>query len=585
MIVVLDSDTYKNEALRQLTDTSTYQVLKGNPTVSYSVALAELVGEAFANGLISEKIRDYLIPRNPRIPLFHHLPKVHKKERPPVGRPIVSGIASLNEKLSEYVDLYLQPLVQRLTSYVRDTKHVLQMLSNFTWQDTYSWGTVDVTSLYSCIPHDKGLQAIAYHLETYSTYDTFTKDFILDSITYLLSHNFFKFDGTFYLQKCGTSMGAKFAPTYANLYMGWWEETHIYGGTHDLLSNIVFYKRYVDDLLLIWQGSEFDFDNLVSFFNHNVLNLHFTSDFNIAHISFLDLKLTGSDCKVETTVFRKACSGNSLLRADSCHPNHMFRGIPLGQFYRIRRNCSTLESFVEQACLLRDRFLDRGYTMRSLSAAFTKALNTNRLELLKDNTMKVGKNFDMAVLDNKFGNINSSRDKHAYFKNTNNRNKNRKNRNSKCIKEGDASTGYSDNKLPTFVTAYSNQFYKIREIFYNLLPVLYNDPLLETTVSGGCKVVARRAPTLGNLLSPTLWRSCPTRATWLTTKGTYPCGAKRCVTCKHIKRSTVFYSSLTGKSYSMRVYANCNTQHVVYLLTCSCCNIQYVGCTIRPLKK
>ncbi|KAE8635482.1 hypothetical protein XENTR_v10002637 [Xenopus tropicalis] len=34
----------------------------------------------------------------------------------------------------------------------------------------------------------------------------------------------------------------------------------------------------------------------------------------------------------------------------------------------------------------------------------------------------------------------------------------------------------------------------------------------------------------------------------------------------------------------MYMYANCNTRFVAYLLTWSVCNIQYLGCTIRPLK-
>uniref|UniRef100_A0A803K2L1 Reverse transcriptase domain-containing protein n=1 Tax=Xenopus tropicalis TaxID=8364 RepID=A0A803K2L1_XENTR len=536
MVVVLDSTTYKDEAMRQLNDSSTYQVLLGDPTGAFTEILTTLVHGAFKCGLFTEKIRDYLIPASPQIPLFHHLPKVHKLERPPLGRPIVSCISSLNERLSEYIDIYLQPLVKRLISFVLDTKNVLQLLHSVGWEDEFSWATVDVASLYSCIPHDRGLQAISYHLDNYSTYDIVTKNFILDSINYLLTHNFFLFDGVFYLQKCGTSMGARFAPTYANLYMGWWEESHIYGGSSLYSSNIVFYKRYVDDLLFIWRGSESEFGHFLGYLNYNTLNLRFTSEFSRDSISFLDLKLTVSGSSVVTTVFRKPCSGNSLLRADSCHPFHMFKGIPLGQFYRLRRNCSTEHDFLEQAIYLRDRFLSRGYSIKSLSQAFIKALRTDRSELLA------------------------------------NRNKGSDNRTKKS------------RDLPTFVTAFSNQFYKVKRILYDLIPVLYNDPDLAVVLQDGCNVVARRAPTLGNLLSPTLWKSQPRKTSWLNVKGTYRCGARRCVTCTYIKQSVSFNSTVTGRSYDMQSYANCNTRYVVYLLTCSKCGMQYVGCTTRSLK-
>lgn len=42
--------------------------------------------------------------------------------------------------------------------------------------------------------------------------------------------------------------------------------------------------------------------------------------------------------RIVTTVYTKPCAGNSLLRADSCHPRHFNKGIPRGQFLRLRRN-------------------------------------------------------------------------------------------------------------------------------------------------------------------------------------------------------------------------------------------------------
>uniref|UniRef100_A0A803JV49 Helix-turn-helix domain-containing protein n=1 Tax=Xenopus tropicalis TaxID=8364 RepID=A0A803JV49_XENTR len=499
MVVVLDAAAYKAEAMRQLGDVSTYKILKFNPTDDFTQILSGLIFKAYTNGLINTKIRDYLIPTNVKIPVFHHLPKVHKAERPPIGRPMVSGIMSLNERLSEFIDILLQPLVLRLTSYVRDTKHILQILGNFEWQNGFSWGTIDVTSLYSCIPHDKGLQTISYHLDNYSSYDSVLKDFILDAILYLLTHNFFKFEGVFYLQRCGTLMGAKFAPTYANLYMGWWEESRIFGGEAPLLQHVVLYRRFVDDLLFVWRGTDFAFSQFVEFLNMNDLNLKFTSEYGKTWITFLDLELRCHGGFIETDVYRKPCAGNSLLRADSCHPGHLFKGIPLGQFCRLRRNCSTEASFVKQSCQLRDCFLSRGYTMKHLSPAFEGALNMDRQLLLHKSSGEMA------------GGV----------------------RGGPFIMEG-------KKDVPIFVTIYSRQFYKIKKIIQNLLPVLLNDPQLAPVVVDGCKFVSRRAPTLGNYLSPTVLKSAKAKATWLNIKGTYPCGARRCITCAYVKCSTTF---------------------------------------------
>uniref|UniRef100_A0A803JQE7 Reverse transcriptase domain-containing protein n=1 Tax=Xenopus tropicalis TaxID=8364 RepID=A0A803JQE7_XENTR len=532
--------------MRQLRDITTYQKLRSNPSIIFKNELETLVSNAQSNGVISLRVKNYLIPSETKTPIFYHLPKVHKVERPPVGRPIVSGIQSLNERLSEYIDILLQPLVTRLASYVQDTKHILQILNDCQWHSSYSWGTVDVTSLYSCIPHDRGLRAVSYHLDRYSTYDSLLKDFILDAISYLLTHNFFKFDGNFYLQRCGTSMGAKFAPSYANLYMGWWEESHIFGGDSPFLSHVVVYKRYVDDLIFIWKDTESTFSQFVDHLNNNELNLKFTSNFSSTNITFLDLELRGFGTHIETDTYRKPCSGNSLLRADSCHPSHLFKGIPLGQFLRLRRNCSTDEAFVKQACLLRDRFLERGYTMNLLIPAFANSLCKSRLDLLTRKSM------DRLITQ----------------------------KNKRITKK----QSVSNFNVPIFITTYSRQFYEIKNVIQKFLPVLYNDSQLASVLKNGCKFVTRRAPTLGNVLSPTILKSKSAKSTWLTTCGTYRCGARRCITCTHVNCSVEFVSSVTHRTFKMRFYANCNTHHVVYLLTCARCSIQYVGCTIRSLK-
>lgn len=47
---------------------------------------------------------------------------------------------------------------------------------------------------------------------------------------YFLSFDskFLMFDGQFYLQATGASMGAKFSPSLANIYMAWWERDNIF---------------------------------------------------------------------------------------------------------------------------------------------------------------------------------------------------------------------------------------------------------------------------------------------------------------------------------------------------------------------
>ena len=85
--------------------------------------------------------------------------------------------------------------------------------------------TLNVISLYTSIPHKLDLETIAYSLTKYQEdlHPIFKKEFVLQSANFILKNNTLTFDSEFYLQIMGTAMGTIFAPTYANLTMGYHE--------------------------------------------------------------------------------------------------------------------------------------------------------------------------------------------------------------------------------------------------------------------------------------------------------------------------------------------------------------------------
>ncbi|XP_075690686.1 actin-related protein 2/3 complex subunit 3 isoform X1 [Rhinoderma darwinii] len=58
------------------------------------------------------------------------------------------------------------------------------------------------------------------------------------------------------------------------------------------------------------------------------------------------------------------------------------QAVPIGQFLRIKRICSSDLLFEEQAEDLKNRFLERGYSMRSIKKAYQRAKRTPRDDLL-----------------------------------------------------------------------------------------------------------------------------------------------------------------------------------------------------------
>lgn len=112
------------------------------------------------------------------------------------------------------------------------------------------WVSLDVCSLYTSIPHKVGLQAVTHFLNNNSTLNTQQIDFILLASQFCLEHNYFLFDGEFYLQKQGTAMGANFFLSYANLTMGLWE-TRCVGADKPFSAHLVFFGRYIDDIIIV----------------------------------------------------------------------------------------------------------------------------------------------------------------------------------------------------------------------------------------------------------------------------------------------------------------------------------------------
>ena len=50
-------------------------------------------------------------------------------------------------------------------------------------------------------------------------------------------------------------MGAKYAPSLANLFMAKWEEDVV---CVEVRPQIVLWARYIDDILLLWDGTRVD---------------------------------------------------------------------------------------------------------------------------------------------------------------------------------------------------------------------------------------------------------------------------------------------------------------------------------------
>ena len=137
-------------------------------------------------------------------------------------RPIVSSCSSATENISQYVDYWLQPSMKNLPSYLKNITELINEFKNLQLKSDTILVTVDVKSLYTCIPHKDGIDACREAL--YSTKDDNPDRLDVDVLNCLLEvvlHNkTFEFNNEYYKQIQGTAMGTKLASAHANLFMG-----------------------------------------------------------------------------------------------------------------------------------------------------------------------------------------------------------------------------------------------------------------------------------------------------------------------------------------------------------------------------
>ena len=151
-IVVQNRTDYINDALEHLNDPNTYRELDGDPTNSICRGINEILHKLHSEGLLTKEMVDFCSPpTKARLARLYFLKKLHKS---PMGiRPIVSSCESPTENISQFIDYWLQPIMKGIPSYLKDTTELLNQLNELTIPKDVLLVTIDVKSLYTCIPH------------------------------------------------------------------------------------------------------------------------------------------------------------------------------------------------------------------------------------------------------------------------------------------------------------------------------------------------------------------------------------------------------------------------------------------------
>ena len=377
-IVVQNKADYILDALQHLNDPNTYRVLDGDPTSNICHDISVLLQDFLNKGLLDKEMVALCTPPKKVCPArLYFLKKIHKS---PMGiQPIVSSCESPTENLSQFIDHWLQPLMKALPSYIKDTTQLINELKELTVEPNTLLVTVDVKSLYTCMPHSDGVEACIEALcSSTENHPQRPNTAILSCLLeVVLKNNIFEFDGKFYKQLQGTAMGTKLAPAYANLFMGKLENAIL---SHAPLKPS-FYRRYIDDILILWPHSENDLKEFLLRLNSVHPTIKFTWEYDKNRITFLDVDIykgpnfpITNKFDVETHI--KPTNKQAYIHAQSHHPRGASKGVAMGEMKRYLRTNSLIETFYKFKTKHELNLKKRGYSREFIN------LHTSKVKFL-----------------------------------------------------------------------------------------------------------------------------------------------------------------------------------------------------------
>ena len=515
----MDRLSYIEEGNRQLQNTMFYTEVKSDPTKKHNTLVFKALSDGVTKGHIDSDTSKLLKVQTPTASRFYMLPKIHKANNP--GRPITSGNNSPTEKISIYVDTHLKPIVSKLDSFVKDDMEFLQHIQtindNHILKDESILCTMDVTSLYTNIPHDDGIRACKEALNARDKQCPATS-FLSILIKLILTLNNFVFNDKHYLQIHGTAMGTSMAPNYANIFMGALET--------DMLAKAefkpTFWRRHIDGIFFIWNYGEEKLNEFLTFANTFHRTIKFTMEKSLHTLNFLDITMHRVGNRLETDLFSKPTDAHQYLHWNSCHPSHTKRNLPFGLAYRLKRICSTPEFLELRLAELRDYLLRRNYSSKIINTAFERVYSISR-------------------------------------ESTFNRRK--------------ADTDVRTSRIP-FVTTFCPGLPNLNEIVRKHFHILKRSTRCSKAIGQPPIVAFRRPKNLRDILVKAKLDPIVPKPL-----GYHKCKDKRCLTCPFIYEIDFFICNVTDKEYKIKHSFNCKSFNVIYLITCLVCKKQYVGKT------
>lgn len=408
-LVLVDTEWYRRELSRMLSDTVTYRKFPGfrigergnRIQCSFAQLQSHLLKELVK---LRDKHKRALTLWNPHyadavlkylggavtdescvLPTIYLLIKVHKASGL-CGRPIVPSSRWLTTPASVVADHLLQEIftAARIPHIVKDTKSLVAELERtpLLHRDGV-FVTADIASLYTNIDTSLGLSLVDSFLHEQSVPDAHRR-LIMDLLRFVMNNSYLQFDGVTYHQIDGTAMGTATAPVYANIVV-YMLEKPVVADMQRARQLLHMYHRFLDDLFAFCARSAAA--EFMARMNRLHQKLRFEFVQSESEAAFLDLRIHKGERFAATGVFdlsvhQKKMNLYLYIPYNSFHTDAMKRSFIQTELMRYIRNCSDRKEYARIKKLFYQRLRDRGYPHEFLQPLFSNIYYADRAYFL-----------------------------------------------------------------------------------------------------------------------------------------------------------------------------------------------------------
>ncbi|XP_044755034.1 uncharacterized protein LOC123313987 [Coccinella septempunctata] len=322
--VVMTKDEYLQK-MQTLLNTDSFKEISRDPTTTIQTKTNKIITDLKNIDAIDDVQAKLLRKYNSIAPRIYGNPKLHKIDVP--LRPIVSDVQGPTINLARFIAKILTDAYDTNNEfYVKDTFEIAQMLNNFKLPPNYILVSLDVVNLFGNITEDLVYEAVKERWDNIEQHCSIQKEKFMDIIEFLLKNGYFVFEGRYFIQTLGCSMGSKLSPILSLYVMDYLIRKCI----PKLIFKPPFLKKFVDDVITAIPNTEKE--NVPTIFNGFNEHIQFTmeEEDEKQSIPFLDMRVYRCD---------------DIIKLDWC------KGISYGELtggpFENETECGELATFLE----------------------------------------------------------------------------------------------------------------------------------------------------------------------------------------------------------------------------------------------